>query len=116
MLFPAISKATIKTARVQMLVDAGQVACALERYRLANGKFPETLNALVPQCIEEIPTDVIDGKPLRYRQTPENGYVLYSVGWNQTDDGGEPAWKTDKERSLDLTQGDWVWRYPAKAN
>jgi len=114
MLFPAISKATIKTARMQTLVGAAQVVCALERYRLANGKFPETLEALKPQFIGQVPSDVIDGKPLRYRPTPEGGYVLYSVGWNQTDDGGEPAWKTDKERSLDVTKGDWVWQLPAR--
>jgi len=94
-------------------VDATRVACALERNRLANGKFPETLDALSPQFIGKIPHDIIDGKPLRYKPT-EGGYVLYSVGWNQTDDGGEPAWKTDKERSLDLTRGDWVWQIPAR--
>jgi len=114
LLMPAMSRAIVKSARMQFYVDAAQVACALERYRLANGKFPETLEALIPQFLGKVPHDIIDGKPLHYRPTADHGYLLYSVGWNQTDDGGELAWKTGKERTVDATQGDWVWTCPAK--
>lgn len=114
LLMPALSRAIVKSARMQFYVDAAQVACALERYRLANGKFPETLEALTPQFLGKVPHDIIDGKPLHYRLTADHGYLLYSVGWNQTDDGGELAWKTDKERTVDATQGDWVWTCPIK--
>mgnify|MGYP001612729570 CR=1 FL=1 len=65
MLFPALNKAIVKSAQMQTFVDAARVACALERYRLTEGKLPENLDALVPRFIETIPTDVIDGKPLR---------------------------------------------------
>jgi len=112
LLFPSLSKAIQKTARMQTYVDAGQVACALERYRLANGKYPDSLAALQPAFIQRIPNDVMDGKPLRYRVTPEGGYILYSVGWNLTDDGGELAWTSDQERQVDATKGDWVWTNP----
>jgi hypothetical protein len=114
LLFPAITKSATKTGRMQAMVDAARVACALERYHLANARWPETLAALTPQFLANVPPDVIDGKLLRYRQTADGGYVLYSIGWNQADDGGELAWQNDKERTLDLTRGDWVWRYPAK--
>lgn len=114
LLMPALSRAIAKSARMQFYVDAAQVACALERYRLANGKFPETLEALAPQFLGKVPHDIIDGKPLHYRPTADHGYLLYSVGWNQTDDGGELAWKTGKERTVDATQGDWVWTCPIK--
>ena len=114
MFFPALSKAIMKSARMQTYVDAAQVACALERYRLANDKYPDTLAALEPTFLEKVPNDVMDGKPVRYRITTEDGYLLYSVGWNQTDDGGELAWKTDKERSVDAAKGDWVWTGPVK--
>ncbi len=116
-LMPAMAKAIIKSARAQSFVDAARVACALERYRLANGKLPETLDALSPSFIKAIPNDVIDGKPLRYRLKPDGGYVVYSVGWNQADDGGEIGWKKstgDKVSNVDITQGDWVWQMPAK--
>jgi hypothetical protein len=117
MLVPALGRASMKSARTQTSVDAARVACALERYRLANGKLPETLDALAPRFIETIPTDVIDGKPLRYRLKADGSYVVYSVGWNQTDDGGEIGWKKSsekKEPAVDITQGDWVWQMPGK--
>ncbi len=114
MLMPALSKAVRKSARMQFYVDAAGVACALERYRIANGAFPETLAALTPRLLDKIPLDVMDGKPLRYRRNADGGYIMYSVGWNQTDDGGELAWRTDKERSVDVAKGDWVWFYSAQ--
>lgn len=113
----ALGAASKKSARWQTFVDAARVACALERYRLANGKFPETLDPLAPQFIKAIPTDLIDGEPLRYRLKPDGGYVLYSIGWNKTDDGGEIGWaKSSDGKSLrvDIEKGDWVWQMPAK--
>jgi hypothetical protein len=65
------------------------------------------------------PKDVIDGKPLRYR-LEAGRFVLYSVGWNAKDDGGEYPPKTvGNPEALRGTArrapegGDWVWRYPA---
>jgi hypothetical protein len=70
----------------------------------------EQASALVPGFITAIPGDVIDGKPLRYRLNPDGGFVLYSIGWNQTDDGGQLAWvKPNKDNAVDIAQGDWVW-------
>jgi len=41
--------------------------------------------------------------------------LLYSVGWNQTDDGGQLAWaRQTKQDSVDSTRGDWVWRMTAR--
>jgi hypothetical protein len=113
-LMPAVGRAAAKSARMQTYVDAARVACALERHRLANGKLAGTLDALVPQFIEKIPTDVIDGKPLRYHLKPDGGYMLYSVGWNKSDDGGEVVLTKGKTPGVDATKGDWVWQMPAK--
>ena len=117
LIMPALGRASKRAAWMQTCVDAARVACALERYRLANGKLPENLDALRPHFIEVIPTDVIDGRPLRYRLKPDGGYAIYSVGWNQTDDGGEVAWRKGKKqekRGVDDTKGDWVWQMPGK--
>ena len=114
---PALSSAAKKSARWQTFVDAAHVACALERYRLANGKLPATLDALSPRFLESIPTDVIDGQPLRYQLKPDGGYVVYSIGWNKIDDGGKIGWanSSDSKRPLvDITKGDWVWQMPVK--
>lgn len=110
MLFPAVGKAVVKFALIQSQVDLARVACALERFRLAHGNYPETLDALAPQFIEQLPHDIINGQPLHYRRTEDGKFVLYSVGWNETDDGGKVSFT--KGGRVDIEKGDWVWRYP----
>ena len=112
MVFPALDKAVTKFAFAQASVDLARVACALERYRFAYGEYPETLDALTPQFIEKLPHDIINGQPLHYRRTEAGQFVLYSVGWNEKDDGGQIAFT--KSGSVDRGKGDWVWQYPAK--
>lgn len=102
----------------QTVVDLAALACSLERYRLANGEFPATLDALVPQFATKLPHDIITGEPLKYRRTVGGGFVLYSVGFNQTDDGGQPCGRKRHWEGLlypkpDLRQNDWVWHCPA---
>lgn len=110
LLFPAMSKCATKFANAQTTLDLAVVACALERHHVANGSYPEQLDPLVPRYIAKIPTDVISGDLLHYRRTSLNQFVLYSIGWNQTDDGGEtPIHKPGN--APDPKEGDWVWRY-----
>jgi hypothetical protein len=103
---PNTAKAAQTLARNQTLVNEAQIACALERYHLAHSEYPETLDALVPQFIEKLPHDIIGGQPLHYRREASGKFLLYSVGWNETDDDGTASDKMD--------QGDWVWQYPLK--
>ena len=95
-------------------MDLARTAIALERYRLAHAEYPESLDALAPQFIAHLPHDVIGGQPLKYRHEANGQFVLYSVGWNETDDGGTMAFKKGSTSEVDINQGDWVWRYPAK--
>ncbi len=104
LLLPAVSKVSMKSARGQTLMDEGIIACALERYWLTNKEFPDGLDELVPRFLERVPHDVVTGKPLVYRRTSNGGYILYSVGWNQKDEGGKMEKQTE--------DGDWVWLYP----
>jgi hypothetical protein len=112
MLMPSLGRAVARTARMQSAVDAARVASAIERYRLAEGRLPTTLAALVPDYLRDIPHDIVDGKPLRYLPDDRNGYRLYSLGWNLADDGGTVAWRKQGGSSVDETQGDWVWLLP----
>jgi hypothetical protein len=113
MLFPAVSAAVKRFARAQSSIDLARVAIALERYRLAHGQFPETLDALAPQFLETVPHDIINGEPLHYRREAYGQFVLYSVGWNEKDDDGvSGAGKSGK--MIDYDKGDLVWHYPQK--
>ena len=80
---PNFTKAILTTAKNQTLVNQGQIVCALERYRLAHGEYPETLNVLAPQFIQTLPRDIVGGRPLQYRRMDDGKFVLYSVGWNE---------------------------------
>jgi tetratricopeptide (TPR) repeat protein len=110
MVFPAIAAVVTKVARIQSQVDLARVACALERFQLAHGNYPEILDALSPQFIEKLPHDLINGQPLHYRRTEDGRYTLYSIGWDEKDDGGKIF--ITKSGTVDQNKGDWVWRYP----
>jgi len=107
---PNFTKATQTMARNQTWADQARIACALERYRLANGKYPDTLAALMPQYLDKIPHDIINGKPMAYSCKDGQNFTLYSIGWNGVDDGGITAHLSSGGEDRD--NGDWVWHYP----
>ncbi len=74
---------------------------ALERYRLAHDRLPDTLDTLVPDYLANVLTDPFDGKPLRY-EAEEAGFTIYSIGPNLTDEGETRADQAD--------EGDVVFR------
>ena len=75
---------------------ATRTGLALERFRVAKGRYPATLGELVPEFMRELPVDVFTGKPLIYRTEP-GGAVVYSVGPNLQDDGGIEDLHTPKD-------------------
>jgi hypothetical protein len=99
---PNFTKAVQTFAFNQTKTDEAQIVCALERYHLVHGNYPEALNELVPQFTDKLPHDIIGGQSLKYRRTPDGQFLLYSVGWNGIDDGG----KFDSS----YEQGDWAWQ------
>jgi hypothetical protein len=65
-----------------------RVATALALYRSEHdGQYPETLDALSPQYLDEVPDDLFTGEALRYR-LEAGGFVLYSPGRDGIDNGG----------------------------
>ncbi len=87
-------------------------AIALKRCQLRHGEPPSSLEALVPEFLAVVPYDYMSAKPLRYRLKPDGNYVLYSVGLDGKDDGGDPS------PASSATSGLWggrdaVWPAPA---
>jgi hypothetical protein len=111
MVFPAVAASVNKYAMIQSWLDLARVACALERYHLAQGNYPEALDALAPQFIAQLPHDLINGQPLHYRLTNDGKLILYSVGSDEKDDGGKIFF--NEKGVVDRKKGDWVWQYPA---
>jgi hypothetical protein len=110
MMLPSAFHIPQKAAAVQTDVDLVTIACALERFHLKEDSYPEKLEALAPRFIATLPHDIINGQPLKYHRTANGKFVLYSVGWNEKDDGGVVA--TDKDGRQNRLQGDWVLEYP----
>ena len=116
-----------KFAQAQTIIDEAATACALEKYYLEHHAYPATLAALVPGYLDQVPNDVIDGAPLRYRLTIDGRYQLYSIGVDGVDGGGVIEWPPDRkwrraavgtparqEQKLPspvIDKGDWVWQY-----
>lgn len=108
---PNLGRAVRAAAQNQSSLRQALIACALERFRLAMGGYPESLDVLVPRFLEAVPPDVIVGAALQYRRQADASYLLYSVGWNQQDDGGREA--TDAKGTRQPESGDWVWNLKA---
>jgi len=83
-LFPFIQKEADFDAQLRV----ARAALAVERFRAANTKLPDQLGELSPAFLERFPDDPFDGQPLRYKKLAK-GYVVYSVGEDGKDDGGD---------------------------
>jgi hypothetical protein len=60
-----------------------------------------------------VPLDPGNGKPLRYRLNPDGTFLLYAIGVNGVDDGGDGT-NPKSMKSHDIISGlDWVWPQPA---
>jgi hypothetical protein len=93
--------AFLMAARTHSQLVLSETALAVERYRLAHrDQLPPVLQDLVPAYLAAVPADPFDGKPLRYNRLPK-GYLLYSIGEDGVDNGGE-EWDPQKKTG-DLT-------------
>ena len=77
-----------------------RAALASERYRLANGEWPSSLDALVPLYLDAVPVDPFDGQAIRFGRIDE-GIRTWTIGEDLTDDGGDVGRLTSKRRSPD---------------
>jgi hypothetical protein len=82
-------------------LKAATAALAVERYRVARGGLPETLDQLVPGYLAAVPEDPVDGAPLRYKQI-NRGFVVYGVGEDRRDDGGKEEPRARHGQTYDL--------------
>jgi hypothetical protein len=90
-------------AFVQTSLNQAIIACALERFWLANGVYPATIAELVPALLERMPHDAVSGRPILYQRDGNGSYLLRGVG---------PNGKHDRENSA---SDDWLWAYSTNA-
>jgi len=103
-MMPALSRITNIDIRNIAQLQTARVALAIERYRLAAEKLPDTLADLVPDYLDSVPKDPFDGNELRYKRL-EVGFVVYSIGEDLSDDSGKekPPRRTKESPNWDVT-------------
>ena len=57
----------------------------------------------------------MDGKPLRYHALPDGQFLLYSIGVDGEDNGGDASPPKEKGRPQWSDGRDWVWPLPASS-
>jgi hypothetical protein len=103
---PPLIRTALKRDQNGANLDLCRLTLALQTYREAQGRYPETLEAVRAAAPGLRLTDPFSGKNYRYRREGE-GFVAYSWGPDLKDDGGKPL---VYEKGQDWPQGDIVWR------
>jgi hypothetical protein len=107
---PASERTSEIAYRGKMIHDSTLTITAIKRWQLQNNQYPAELDELVKAgLLKELPNDPYSDKPLVYKKTDDD-FILYSIGPNFKDDGGEVAmwhgsprkWGTDKEGDIVL--------------
>jgi hypothetical protein len=79
---------------IHVRADLTRISFAMIAYKADKAQYPETLAALWPKYLKVVPGDRFTGKPLKYARKGD-GYVVYSVGKNLKDDGGDDEDRND---------------------
>ena len=104
---PDMEATFMKTATFEALVRAFRAGLACRIHKGRTGQYPESLEALVPALLNDVPIDPFTGEPLVYRREGE-GFIVYSLGSNQRDDGGRGTWEI--KQLVTEKDDDWAWR------
>lgn len=99
MAMPAVIPSLATKSKGDTQLQATRTILALRAYQLTHGKLPENLDALAPEFLNKVPVDDFDGQPLRY--SPDRK-IVYSVGQNLKDDGGNDSRPGPSNRPLDF--------------
>jgi hypothetical protein len=75
--------------RAMMQRELTILAFALAAYHAEYGSYPAKLAGLVPRYVKELPKDVFNNDAGLHYARQGNGYLLYSIGINEKDDGGK---------------------------
>ena len=121
-LMPAPSQAQQVTEKVTQERDGLLTGIALELYKREHGRYPDSLDALVPVYLPTVPPDRFTGTPIYYAII-DGQPRLWSVGVDRNNDNGKPPAKKhgyesrwlprdqaqqNEQNDPDNYDGDWV--------
>ncbi|MHC4843692.1 MAG: hypothetical protein ACYTEE_07820 [Planctomycetota bacterium] len=108
-MLPALGRVSQVLYRDKIDVEATLTIIALIRYEKDIGEYPESLDELVSKdYLKEVPIDPFSGQAIIYKRA-DDGFILYGVGENFVDDGGEVVRDNDGRIEKFASEGDWVF-------
>lgn len=105
LLIPAVEQFSAAHHRIDGWLGVAQVMIAMERFRLARGRWPESPDEIPKSILPEVPIDPYCGEPIRVRRA-EDGWIVYTVGPDGRDDGAN----LDPKCRLGISGTDWGFR------
>jgi hypothetical protein len=108
-LMPALASVSEIGYRLSADVQSTLTVIALLRYRQDTGSYPASLDDLFAAGnLKHLPIDPWSDKSLVYKRT-DDGFMLYGIGSNFKDDGGQ-VFRDNKGRIKKFAnEGDWVF-------
>jgi len=108
-LLPAYQRIHQISYRVPTEINATLAIIAILRYKQDTDNYPDSLDKLTTtNYLKELPIDTYSDRPLNYEKG-DDGFILYSVGHNFTDDYGQ-VYRDDKGKvKLWADEGDTVF-------
>lgn len=100
-LMPSFSRAVELDLICIARLRCAQVGLTAEKFRGDTGELPEDAHALVPGYLSSVPVDPFSGDPVQLLKT-DAGLVVYSIGDNQVDDGGDVVPSQDSRYGPDV--------------
>lgn len=92
MLLPGLVRSSSASETFRIQYEGTRIVAGLELHRALHGQYPASLDQLVPEVFAKVPTDPLHGKPFGYRLVEDDphgrAYLLYSIGFDETDDDG----------------------------
>ena len=89
MLMPAVGRMIDSRDAMDCEIAGTIIMLALEQYRAETGKYPDSLENLTQEILEDIPLDPFSVEGFVYRKRSDDplgkGYVLYSIGADGVD-------------------------------
>lgn len=101
---PVFQRANVARYKTEAEIACGRVFLALQAYRGKFGRYPQSLAEMKSGIDWKLPTDPFIGQDLIYKPK-DKGFILYSVGPDQKDDGGMKL----PSGVQTLPRGDVVW-------
>ncbi len=88
-LLSSFARVGVRRYEVEAEISQARVFLALQAYRDRVGAYPSDLRQLRSELGWKLPADPFSGKDFIYKRQAK-GFVLYSVGPDMIDDGGQP--------------------------